>query len=412
MNTVNKKLESLLKYASQNIPYYIKYFNNNKELDPLKISDYPIIEKKDIVDKIDLFLHENSTQQELSTFKTSGSTGIPLIIYKSKNDKMAQLKSIWKVRMSQYGITSKTKGLTFHFYRLNTSEIISYDDIVIKDNMISINATNLNIDYIVRNHNIIEEFKPEYIIGTPSVVCTLLQIYEKINVKFLKNLRYIELMGEYVYDYQRRYISNRVDVKINNFYGCTEIYGIAQENKACNNLHIMADNAYVEIYKNGIITSENNIEGEVVITGLNSYVMPFIRYRLGDIGKLTYNTCSCKTPKLCIELLAGRSNDYISLINDEKKHSSIFSSIIDKINDKYNTIRKYKIIQSSLLVFDVYLNISNESYKDNIKSLFLDSVDKINMKNYYWKIKFVEFDKLPNIKNKFSYFENLLVNKD
>ena len=57
------------------------------------------------------------------------------------------------------------------------------------------------------------------------------------------------------------------------------------------NMHIYEENVYIEIVnKKGDILDYNQ-SGEIVVTGINLYAMPFIRYRLGDSGSVEISNC-------------------------------------------------------------------------------------------------------------------------
>jgi phenylacetate-CoA ligase len=51
--------------------------------------------------------------------------------------------------------------------------------------------------------------------------------------------------------------------------------------------------------------------GEIVLTSLNNYVFPFIRYRVGDIGALSDRKCPCGRGLPLLEYVKGRVWDII-----------------------------------------------------------------------------------------------------
>ena len=50
--------------------------------------------------------------------------------------------------------------------------------------------------------------------------------------------------------------------------------------------------------------------GEVVATGLHSYQMPFIRYRIGDVVRQGDPQCECGQPFATLQDIRGRRHDY------------------------------------------------------------------------------------------------------
>ena len=66
-------------------------------------------------------------------------------------------------------------------------------------------------------------------------------------------------------------------------YGMTETgLGGAVECEAHQGMHIRENDLYFEL-----------IDGELLVTTLTREGMPFIRYRTGDKGSITYEPCPC-----------------------------------------------------------------------------------------------------------------------
>ena len=105
-------------------------------------------------------------------------------------------------------------------------------------------------------------------------------------------------------------IEKSFDCPVYQTYGLGEVGMVAVECKK-NHYHIFTDRCLVEIIDpNGDVVRNGEI-GEIVVTDLNSFNAPFIRYKTGDLASLNTQPCDCgwKTPYL--ENLCGRLDDYI-----------------------------------------------------------------------------------------------------
>ena len=217
-------------------------------------------------------------------------------------------------------------------------------------------------------------------------------------------IKYVESSGEYLFDYQRKLIKDAFKCSISNQYGCTEIWGIAQECEF-GHMHILEGNVKLEIEKN----KENNF-GEIIITGLNSYYTSFVRYKTGDIGKLENTKCKCGEKGQELTVIGGRVVDYILLENGKKEHPIIFYKIIREISLNQNQILKFKVIQNTTNNFIVYVTLKNASQKN--KNEFIDLFDKLIKKsilrNSCFNFIFLSFNDYPVLRKKHSYFEKLL----
>jgi len=83
--------------------------------------------------------------------------------------------------------------------------------------------------------------------------------------------------------------------------------------------------------------------GVTVITSLNAFTMPLIRYNLGDICKFVEKTCSCGSSFPLIEPPLGRSDDLIRLPNGMVLAPNGLFFILRS----FNGIDQFRIIQES-----------------------------------------------------------------
>ena len=387
---VNHKLNSFLLEASQNVPFYKNYFEINKDRNPLNLIDYPIISKKDISYNLDSFINQKYNKENLILKKTSGSTGIPLEVYKSSNDWLTQLKVL-----REFNIGPSAKYLVFNLSRY------SFDNINqrfkhVNNNILAINITCISVKEFEELSKVILHFQPEFIMGTPTSVCDLIYVYEKYNKLTPKSIRYVELMSEPLFPFQRHMILQAFNCPISNHYGCTEVMGIAQQKNGSNDLSIFEENVVLE-----------NIGEKIIITGINSIAMPFIRYDIGDIGIINQERQSLK-------LRAGRSNDLIFLDEINREHSATLCKIINNVNRKVNQITRFKFYQKKIGLFDVYLSIRDTTLQNIVKLLFKNEALKYGIfNNCDWNFIFISFDEFYRLqdKNKFAYFENEIKDK-
>ena len=100
-----------------------------------------------------------------------------------------------------------------------------------------------------------------------------------------------------------------------NFYGLSEMCGpgvAAECMEARDGLHVHEDHFLVEVVdpESGRVLTEGE-EGEFVFTTLAKEAMPFLRYRTGDIGSVTFEPCGCGRTTARIRGLRGRRDDMI-----------------------------------------------------------------------------------------------------
>ena len=89
--------------------------------------------------------------------------------------------------------------------------------------------------------------------------------------------------AEVLHDDQRTLMERAFCGKVFNQYGCREVPNIAWECRH-GNMHVFSDMVQLE--------SVSDAEGDrLLVTSLTDRVMPFIRYALGDSGRLVDGQC-------------------------------------------------------------------------------------------------------------------------
>lgn len=390
--------------AIKDVPFYKKIFENI-EKEKYELSDFPIVCKANYQENLNDFISVKYQGKQLHIIYTSGSTGQPMKIYKNQKDYFMQLKNVWDVRLKKYGIKLNDKELKFIFSNTIGNDIINIDE---NNNSMSINCVNITEEWLAKNYEIISNFAPKYCIGYGSIICNFMRMCENINVKFPKSIKYIELLGEYVFDVQKNYIKNNTKADVVNSYGTSEIFGIAYECKN-GNLHCLNRNALVEIISDDMKKCDYGEVGNIVLTSYYSEAMPFIRYMIGDIGALRKSfTCSCGDCNDILDIKAGRKYDYVILESGEKKHAGFFYGIIGAMNKKFcDSILQFEIIQNSYNFFTVNLLVQKkyEVFSLMMQKEFVRLVNQFDLGEAEWKFNIILGNRLDINHGKYKFFK-------
>jgi phenylacetate-CoA ligase len=104
-----------------------------------------------------------------------------------------------------------------------------------------------------------------------------------------------------------------LDVEFFNFYTSSEFAEMASDCPAHEGLHVSADQLIVECVDDNDQPVEAGQPGVVVVTSLHGFVMPLIRYRLGDFCTPIEGRCSCGSTFPLISAPLGRQDDVLTL---------------------------------------------------------------------------------------------------
>lgn len=167
-----------------------------------------------------------------------------------------------------------------------------------------------------RQVRLIQDFRPEVIMVTPSYMLTLLDEMERQGIDpRATSLRTGIFGAEPWTEEMRREIEDRLNIDAVDIYGLSEVMGpgVAQEfAETKDGLHIWEDHFYPEVVDplTGAVLPEGQA-GELVFTSLTKEAMPIVRYRTRDLTRLLPGTVRPAFRRM--EKITGRSDDMIIL---------------------------------------------------------------------------------------------------
>ncbi|MET9725813.1 phenylacetate--CoA ligase PaaK [Streptomyces zaomyceticus] len=166
-----------------------------------------------------------------------------------------------------------------------------------------------------RQVQLIQDFRPEIIMVTPSYMLTLLDEFERQGVDPRSTSLKVGVFGAEPWtEAMRKEIEEAFAIDAVDIYGLSEVIGpgVAQECvETKDGLHIWEDHFYPEIVDpfTGEVLPDGE-EGELVFTSLTKEAMPIVRYRTRDLTRLLPGTARVFRR---MEKVTGRSDDMIIL---------------------------------------------------------------------------------------------------
>lgn len=117
--------------------------------------------------------------------------------------------------------------------------------------------------------------------------------------------------AEKVHPFQREVLEKVFKCPVFNTYGSREFMLIAAECEKHEGLHVSMENLIVEVVDGAGNPVKPGEVGRVLVTDLHNYGMPFIRYEIGDLARLSDRQCSCGRGLMLLDDIVGRSLDVI-----------------------------------------------------------------------------------------------------
>jgi len=171
-------------------------------------------------------------------------------------------------------------------------------------------------------------------------------------------------------DETRRRIEEATGIKAYDIFGTSEMSGpLCTECHLQDGIHIWADLFLIEVVdpKTGEQV-EDGERGELVVTTLDKWAFPLIRYRIGDLTILNNEPCECGRTHPRIMRILGRTDDMIVVRGINVFPSQVESVLmrIPEVGDNYQIIVDRK---GPLDVMTVKVEVTESTFSDKISDL-------------------------------------------
>lgn len=361
----NKRLQRLVCYCAGSIKYYRESFKQ-AGIDPEQIRTaedlqcVPFLTKDALRSRFWDFLPRNLPACRVS--RTSGSTGIPVCILADWNSRMHNSAAVIRFRRA---VGVPLVGRSF-ITLLNTgqdparpAQWMFLQGIHRQHFLNPYLHSPENAAYVER---LTAGVKRPILTGITSSVRTLAQgIRDGVFAPFKSAM--VMTGGEMLLPQVRELIEATFDVRVIDVYACNEARDIAWQCPEAAGYHINADNLIVEIVKDGKPAAPGEI-GEVTLTDLNRYVMPIIRYKNGDLARMSGASCPCGCRLPMLAEIIGRTGENIILPDGRRV---LWNQLKGLMNHPH--IRQFRLVQErdgKLVVRYVCEQEANVEQLDNL----------------------------------------------
>ena len=353
----DRRLREVVRHAYEHIPYYRRLFDGAglKPTDIRSRSDLPLIPittKQTLLTlSIDDIVADDADKQSLQRFETNGSTGVPLVVYRSKGESATWLALVWRARADlgigrghrmasiNWGTPKRTadapnerRPLLFRIAGLE-----SWDRIDCRE----------PIDVIVDR---LREARPDGITGYAGVLCRVADVLGPDQTELRP--RFVLSASEVLTPAMRSRIEQVFRAPVRDIYASWEFNLMAYECPVGKSYHVCDDNIIMEVLRDGRDVGAGE-SGEVVGTSLQFSAMPLIRYQIGDVVTRGPDRCSCGSPFSTLTAIQGRMVDYFRLPDGRVMHPYEMGKILWQT--AFRCMKQYQIVQT--MPGDVVLKI-------------------------------------------------------
>ena len=338
------RLRATVRLAYDRVPHYQRAFaaagahpDDLRSLDDLR--KFPFTDKGDLRANYPFGMFAVPRREVVRIHASSGTSGKPTVVGYTRAD----LRTWAEVMARSIRAAGGRPGDIFHIthgYGLFTGGLgVHYGAEHLGCTVVPISGGQTP-----RQVQLIEDFRPDLIVGTPSYMLAIADEFERQGLDPRRSSLRVVMCGAEPWTVAMRHeIEARFDASAFDLYGISEIIGPGVACECAENkdgLHIWEDHFYPEIVDPA--TGEpapDGQPGELVLTTLTKEAMPLIRYRTRDLTRLLPGTA--RTMRR-IEKIAGRTDDMLII-----RGVNVFPGQIEELLLKEPMLSPHYVLEAS-----------------------------------------------------------------
>ena len=386
----NKKLRALIKHAYENVPYYHRLFRRiGLKPDDIKtkedLAKIPLLTKDIIRKNLNQLKARNIPKSRFIEAHSSGSTGEPLKYYIDK----LSYSSGWAQTFRCWGWAGYKLGEPYVKISLNPRTRLSKK---IQDRLLNctyVHSRSISKDSINEYYN---KMKNTILIrGYASAMYSVASLIKEYigNVEFPR-LKAVMTTGDTLFPHYRKLIESTFQCEVFDGYG-GETTPIAFECEEHNGYHLCDESVIVEILKDDEPASDNEL-GEIVFTSLDNFAMPFVRYKIQDIGRASSELCSCGRGLSTIKSIEGRDTDIVITPDGKYLIVHFFTWLFEYIEG----VDQFQVVQKKIDEINIKI-VKNDKFTDADLSYIISQIKSEVGDDMNINIEFV--DSIPPTKS-------------
>jgi len=303
----------------------------------------PTMNKRDARDNVEQLVWREAPGG-VFPYTTGGSSGEPLIFYFGRTRQASDAAGRMRARR-WWGVEpgEREAYLWGAPVELNkTDRIKTLRDRLV--NQLVLNAFAMSPGRMDDYLDALQAWQPKCLYGYASSVALLAAHAEsRQRTLFLPQLRVVCTTGEPLYLHQRELIARVFGAPVANEFGSRDI-GFTAHEAPGGQMLLMSESHIIEVLDEAGQSVAPGEAGEAVITGLTSAAQPFIRYRTGDVLRLSSEPAVGGRGLHVIAEVTGRQTDFVVAADGRVMHALAVIYVLRAVPG----IAQFKRIQHAL----------------------------------------------------------------
>jgi phenylacetate-CoA ligase len=335
-----RKLQNLLLHTRNHVAPYVEHWRksgiqNAPDSEFELLRGIPLISKEDLR-KVQSRFPLPGWKGKVVRSKTSGSTGEPMTFARS----IEQESWFWALRFRIWEWAGYRMGDPYLTINLNPRLAWKkrIQDRLFRCTYLTYNADNLD------SGRILQRLESEHILHLNGFSSSLYSLARYMEEHGIANpgIRSVTATGDMLFPHYREVIERQFGVRVIDYYGAGgEGLHVASQCDLARGYHIHMENTIVEVLAGDRLARPGEL-GRLVVTQLDNYAMPLIRYDIGDTAILDTEPCACGRAHPTLKAVNGRVYDIVYAPNGSALLPHFFVVAFKNLQQ----VRHFQAIQS------------------------------------------------------------------
>lgn len=316
---VLQKLQRIVTHADLTCPFYAERFRA-AEVDPTKlrtiedIRRFPLTAKSDVAEHGDR-MDSRDYQGRVARGVTSGSTGTALR-FRQGAEHEGWIDACWNRGFGWWGVRRGDRRLVLWGRPVDGGarpQVEAWLKHRLRNGLSFNTFEELSGEFLSRVARALATFRPRVVYGYGSSIGALADYMARENVALEPDARptLIVYTGDHIYEAERQTAERVIGAPVVSLYGSSEAGSVGYTCPA-GSMHVSEDHIHVEFLRPDGSAADAGEQAEIVVTTLNNFAMPLVRYRVGDLGSWRSEPCTCGVTLKTMNLEVGKVADLIS----------------------------------------------------------------------------------------------------
>lgn len=338
------RLKKVVSYVYEKIPFYSKrYRESGFELGDMEQDGWfkklPILTKQDVREHFDDFM-EPSQRKNLGISSTGGSTGAPI---RFGMDKRIPIDVYMWRTMRWWGVGPWDDGAyAWRMRRVPGISRIFNDLLWWPKRKICLDASVMEAAAIGQFVAVINKYRPLIVQGYVGALVDIAQWILKEGAT-VQSPKLVWATAAPLSSVQKNLLESVFHAPVYNQYGCCEVPCLAAECAIRHGMHVNVEKVKMEFVQDDSAQPVETGEwGRTLLTRLDDFIFPLIRYEVGDRGRWLGEKCSCGVTLPLIDDVKGRISDSLRLPSGRIINGEYLTTLFDA---DPSLVRTFRIVQ-------------------------------------------------------------------